>query len=66
MRQEILQRSAEEANTQADEVAKTACGKVEKEPKSTETEGASRRLPADLNLASFEVKTKDGKSHIID
>ena len=32
----------------------------------TETECASQRLPANLNLASFEVKTKDGKSRIID
>ena len=25
-----------------------------------------QHLPADLNLASFKVKTEDGKSHIID
>ena len=66
MREEVLQRSVEEANLQAEDAAVTEHGIGEKEPMPTETECASQRLPADLILASFEVKTEDGKSRIID
>ena len=66
MREEVLQRSVEEANLQAGNAAETEHGIGEKEPEPTETERASQRLPADFNLASFEVKTEDRKSRIID
>ena len=44
MREEVLQRSAEEANLQADDVAETTHGKGEKELKAIEPESA--RTPA--------------------
>ena len=56
MREEVLQNAPEEANLQAEGAAETEHGKGEKEVEPTETERASRCLPADLNLTSFEVK----------
>ena len=66
MREDILQRATEDASRQAEGEADTGQSKGEEVLEPTESESACRRLPADLNLTSFEVKTECGKSYVID